>query len=68
MEKNKSIKGVLILIGVMFTLLVIFSVLTIRGIQKGSQIDFKNKGNQIGVVEVKGVILDSKKTIKKLNK
>jgi len=68
MERSKSINGILILIGVMFALLIVFSIFTIKGIQKVTKVDFKNSDNQIGVVEVKGVILDSQKAIKKLTK
>lgn len=66
--KNKALLGVLILIIVFFLILMIFSFYTIN-IFKGESdvgLNFSNGTDKIAVVEISGVIMDSKDTIEKL--
>lgn len=66
--KNKALLGVLILIIVFFLILMIFSFYTIN-IFKGESdvgLNFSNSTDKIAVVEISGVIMDSKDTIEKL--
>jgi len=63
-QRSRGIVGIFILISVLFVIFLVFAFYTISNLQG----PLKVKNASIGVVEVEGVIMDSKKTIKKLLK
>lgn len=63
-ERSRGIVGIFILIFVLFLIFLIFAFYTISNLQGSISV----KSASIGVVEVDGVIMESKKTIKKLLK
>lgn len=68
-ERSKGIVGIFILITVLFIIFLIFAFHTISTLKSSGKIEDTLSGGkkaQIAVVEVDGVIMDSKKTIKKL--
>jgi protease-4 len=67
-DRSKGIVGIFVLVGFLFVIFLIFAVYTINSLKNsGSIADEVSDGKKpIAVVEVDGVIMDSKKTIKKL--
>lgn len=64
-QRSRGIVGIFILISVLFVIFLIFAFYTISNLQGPLKV---NKNASIGVVEIDGVIMSSKKTIKKLLK
>lgn len=64
-QRSRGIVGIFILISVLFIIFLIFAFYTISNLQGPLKV---NKNASIGVVEVDGVIMNSKKAIKKLLK
>jgi len=69
-NRSNSIVGIFILITVMFVIFFIFAFYTVASLKSSNEMAdaLSNKKAQILVVEVDGVIMDSKNTIKKLLK
>lgn len=69
-SSSKGIVGVFILITALFVIFLIFSYHTISSLKSSDEVlnGLNDKAAPIGVVEVEGVILDSKDVIKKLLK
>lgn len=69
-SRNNAVLGILLLVFIFFITLMVFASYTMKGISSksnGSAIEVINgKSGQIGVVEVDGVIMDSKTAIEKL--
>lgn len=63
-QRSRGIVGIFILISVLFIIFLVFAFYTITNLQG----PLKVKNASIGVVEVEGVIMDSKKIVKKLLK
>lgn len=66
-QKSKSIVGIFILITLLFIIFLVFAFYTVQNLKESDVIQSSTKA-PIGVVEVDGVIMDSKKTIRKLLK
>jgi protease-4 len=69
-QRSKGIVGIFILISVLFCIFIIFAFHTISTLKSGGSLggDLSSDKAAIAVVEVEGVIMSSKKTIKKLLK
>ncbi len=69
-QRSKGIVGIFILISVLFLIFLIFAFYTVSSLRDGEHLSdsLSEKRAPIAVVEVEGVIMDSKKTIKKLLK
>lgn len=70
-ERSKGIVGIFILITVLFIIFLAFAFYTVSSLKDSSSLDAgfgKSKKAPIAVVEVEGVIMDSKATIEKLLK
>jgi len=67
-KNNRAIFGILILVLFFFLILMGFSVYTLNAFKnsENSSLSFISKGDQIAVVEVNGVIFESKKIVEKL--
>ncbi len=67
-DRSKGIVGIFILIAVLFVLFLIFAFYTVSSLKSTSKMSdaFDSKAAPIAVVEVDGVIMDPRKTIKKL--
>lgn len=68
-NRSKGIVGIFVLIGVLFTIFIIFAFYTVSNLKGTSKLHDSMLGDedaQIAVVEVDGVIMSSEKTIKKL--
>ena len=67
-SRSRGIMGILLMVLVFFIILVVFAFYTVGVFKKNTfQDNFSNKGGSIAVVEINGVIMDSKKTIEKLH-
>jgi protease-4 len=69
-NRSRGVVGLFILIGALFLIFMIFAFYTIGSLKntaKNSENFFNSKDAQIAVVEVEGVIMDSKDTIRKLH-
>lgn len=69
-QRSKGIVGIFILITVLFLLFLIFAFYTVSTLKDTQSFGagMSQRNAQIAVVEVEGVIMDAKKTIKKLMK
>lgn len=67
-QRSRSIIGIFVLVSVMFVIFFIFAFYTVSTLKSSDKIADALNGEMapIAVVEVDGVIMDSKKTIKKL--
>lgn len=67
-DRSKGIVGIFVLITVLFVIFLIFAFYTVANLKSTSKISsaLNSDSAPIAVVEVDGVIMDSKKTIKKL--
>jgi len=68
-DRSKGIVGIFILITVLFVIFLIFAFYTVSNLKSTSKLSMASLNTEaapIAVVEVNGVIMDSKKTIKKL--
>jgi protease-4 len=68
-SKNRAVFGVLFLVFLFFIILMIFATYTMQVLQdESSGIDALRSKGKIGVVEIEGVIMNSKKTVELLQK
>lgn len=69
-DRSKGIVGIFILIAVLFVMFLIFAFYTVSNLKSTSKLSdaFDDKAAPIAVIEVDGVIMDPRKTIKKLLK
>ncbi len=69
-ERSRALKGILILAVVFFIVVLIFAFFSVKIISKNDSVSLGNLGKSdlIAVIEVQGVIMDSKKTIELLLK
>lgn len=67
-DRSKGIVGIFVLITVLFVIFLIFAFYTVANLKSTSKINsaLNSDSAPIAVVEVDGVIMDAKKTIKKL--
>lgn len=66
---NRTVLGIILLVVVFFVVLMVFASFTIKSLDSASDGMMLNKdSNKLAVVEIEGVILDSKKTVEKLLK
>ena len=67
-KNNKAIFGILILILFFFLILMGFSIYTLNAFKdsEDSSLSFTPKGDEIAVIEVNGVIIDSREVVDKL--
>lgn len=68
-NRSKGIVGIFVLITALFVIFLIFAFYTVSNLQDASKMDgslVDGKKGPIGVVDVEGVIMDSRDTIKKL--
>ena len=67
-NRSKALFGIIILVIVFFAILMIFSFYTLNIFKAGDGLsyDMEDGKDKIAVVEVEGIIMDSKETIKKL--
>jgi ClpP class serine protease len=68
-ERSRGIIGIFVLTTVLFFIFIIFAFYTVANLRKASDetsLKFNTKNAPIAVVEVEGVIMESRKTIKKL--
>ncbi|MBT4792698.1 MAG: signal peptide peptidase SppA [Halobacteriovoraceae bacterium] len=67
-ERSKGIVGIFILITVLFIVFLIFAFYTVSSLQGGDHLTetMSGKSGPIAVVEVEGIIMDSRKTVRKL--
>lgn len=67
-DRSKGIVGIFVLITVLFVIFLIFAFYTVANLKSTSKINsaLNSEAAPIAVVEVDGVIMDAKKTIKKL--
>lgn len=68
-NRSKGIVGIFVLITALFIIFLMFAFYTVSNLQSASQNDgasFDGTKGPIGVVDVEGVIMDSRDTIKKL--
>ncbi|MFT6631338.1 MAG: protease-4 [Bacteriovoracaceae bacterium] len=67
-ERSKGIVGIFVLITVLFVIFLIFAFYTVSSLKNSDQIsdNISGKKGPIAVVEIEGVIMDSRKSIKKL--
>ena len=66
--KNTSVYGILLLIFVLFIVLIVFAGYIIGTLGKSDGDDSEKKSNKIGVVEVNGIIMESRPIIELLQK
>jgi protease-4 len=69
-QRSKGIVGIFVLITVLFVIFLIFAFYTVSSLRDSDRVmdSMSGKNGPIAVVEVEGVIMDSKDTIKKLLK
>lgn len=68
-QKSKSIVGIFLLITMLFILFLIFAFFTVKNLKGTDSLKIGDSATApIGVVEVEGVIMDSKDTVRKLLK
>jgi protease-4 len=68
-NRSRGIVGIFVLIGALFVIFLIFAFYTISNLKDATKLSGSNgKDSPIAVVEVEGVIMQSKPTIKKLLK
>lgn len=69
-DRSKGIVGIFILIAVLFFIFIIFAFYTVSNLKSASKLSgeslISGENAPIAVVEIEGVIMESKKTIKKL--
>lgn len=67
-QRSKGIVGIFILITVLFLIFLIFAFYTVSTLKNNQDLtdSFSKKNAPIAVVEIEGVIMDAKKTVKKL--
>lgn len=67
-QRSKGIVGIFILITVLFVIFLIFAFYTVSSLKNSDQMseNLTGKKGPIAVIEVDGVIMDSRKTVKKL--
>lgn len=67
-SRNRTALGIIIAVVVLFAILLIFASNTMKQIEfTGNKVKRSSDKDLIAVIEIKGVILDSKKTIEKLH-
>ena len=69
-KNNRALFGILILVLFFFLILMGFSIYTLNAFKnsENSSLSFMPKGDEIAVIEVNGVIFDSKDIVEKLGK
>ncbi len=66
-KNSKALFGIFALVFVFFVLLMIFAFFTMSAFKESADLDVKGKG-QVAVIEINGVIMDSKNTVELLQK
>ncbi len=67
-NRNRAITGILLLVFLFFIILMVFAYFTVKALKTGESFNYDGQNGTIAVVEVKGIILDSKETIRRLGK
>lgn len=67
-KNNKALFGIFAMVFVFFVILVLFATYTMNAFNETSDVEKKSNSAHIGVIEIEGVIMDSKNTVELLQK
>ncbi|MBP9679987.1 MAG: signal peptide peptidase SppA [Bacteriovorax sp.] len=67
-KNSKALFGIFAMVFVFFVILVLFATYTMNAFNETSDVEKKSNSAHIGVIEIEGVIMDSKNTVELLQK